>query len=61
LGSTFTALWVGDTNFELGWLVETPSCITLLIPQGIHSPEQIKDPLDLFSGKVMLSFSDGPT
>jgi len=29
-----------------------------LIPQGLHSPDQIKDSLDLFSRKVMPNFSN---
>lgn len=30
----------------------------LLLPQGIHNPEQIKDSLDLFSRKVMPNFAN---
>lgn len=32
----------------------------LLIPQGLHAPDQIKESLDLFSRKVMSNFSDDP-
>jgi len=28
----------------------------LLIPQGLHTPDQLKDSLDLFSRKVMPNF-----
>jgi hypothetical protein len=30
----------------------------LLLPQGIHTPEQLNESLDLFSRKVMPNFSD---
>lgn len=32
-----------------------------LIPQGLHTPAQIKDSLGLFSEKVMPNFSNGIT
>jgi len=33
----------------------------LLIPAGLHTPEQIHESLDLFSRKVMPNFGNTPT